>query len=159
MKVTPLESQSTFNHIIAKRSVFIQEDKNEYMKHDQLFKELIHSFFEEFLEVFFPEIYDHIDFESIKPLSEEVFTDMLDGESRRADIVVETTLKGEDVVIIIHVEPQSYHQPNFHERMYHYFSLLYNKYRRPIIPIAVFSYDEKRTEQNISLSNSHFSVC
>src|SRR5690625_4618077 len=36
--------------------------------------------------------------------------------------------------------------------MYHYFSLLYNKYRKPIIPIAVFSYDERRTEQ------SHFTI-
>lgn len=53
MKVTPLESQSTFDNIIAKRSVLIQEDHNEYTNHDQLFKELIHSFFEEFLEVFF----------------------------------------------------------------------------------------------------------
>src|SRR5699024_12217675 len=34
----------------------------------------------------------------------------------------------------------------FHERMYHYFSLLYHKYRKPILPIAVFSYDENSKE-------------
>src|SRR5690625_2666887 len=80
----------------------------------------------------------------MKPLSEEVFTDISGGEHRRADIVIETKLKGEETLIIIHVEPQSTYEKNFHERMYLYFSLLYNRYRKPILPIAVYSYDEKR---------------
>lgn len=84
----------------------------------------------------------------MKTLSEEIFTDLIEGDSRRADIVIEANLKGEDTLIIIHVEPQSYVQPNFNARMYHYFSLLYNKYRMPILPIAVFSYDEKRDEES-----------
>ena len=32
--------------------------------------------------------------------------------------------------------------------MYQYFSLLYNKYRKPILPIAIFSYNENRKERN-----------
>src|SRR5690625_1751495 len=126
----------------------VYEEKKKYMKHDQLFKELIHHFFEEFLEAFFPEVHEHIDFQSIKPMSEEMFTNLLDGESRRADIIIEARLKDKETLIIIHVEPQSSHQSDFHERMYHYFSLLYNKYRKPILPIAVLSYDEKRTTKN-----------
>lgn len=81
-------------------------------------------------------------------MSEEMFTDLLDGESRRADIVIEAKQKGEDTIIIIHVEPQASYQDFFHERMYQYFSMLYNKYRKPILPIAVFSYEEKRAQQN-----------
>lgn len=77
-----------------------------------------------------------------------MFTDLIDGESRKADIIIETKLKDRETLIIIHVEPQSYGQPNFHERMYHYFSLLYNRYRKPILPIAIFTYDQKRLEQN-----------
>src|SRR5690625_1049978 len=71
--------------------LFIREKGEEKVrtKHDQLFKELIHHFFEEFLEVFFPDVHEHIDFQSIKPMSEEMFTDLLDGESRRADIIIE----------------------------------------------------------------------
>ncbi|GAB3059095.1 Rpn family recombination-promoting nuclease/putative transposase [Virgibacillus ainsalahensis] len=129
-------------------TTFVREEPATYTQHDQLFKELIHTFFAEFLEVFFPEVHDYIDFSSLQPLSEEVFTDLFEGETRRADIVIETKLKGENAVIIIHVEPQSYGQKNFHERMYHYFSLLYNKYRKPILPIAVFSYEENRNEKD-----------
>ncbi|SDN91181.1 transposase [Bacillus sp. OK048] len=127
--------------------MLILEDSNQYIHHDQLFKQLLHTFFSEFLEAFFPEVHRYIDFTSMKPLSEEMFTDLIESESRRADIIIETKLKDQETLIIIHVEPQSYGQPNFHERMYHYFSLLYNKYRKPILPIAIFSYDQKRIEQ------------
>lgn len=128
--------------------ITIQEEKKKYVGHDQLFKELINNFFVEFLEVFFPEVHDGIDFESIKPLSEELFTDLIEGENRWVDIVIEAKLKGKDTLIIIHVEPQSSYQKDFHQRMYGYFSLLYNKYRKPILPIAIFSYDDNHTEHN-----------
>src|SRR5699024_4360413 len=125
-----------------------KESKAAYTKHDLLFKQLINNFFEEFIEAFFPEVHQHIDFTAMTSLSEEVHSDLIDGETRRLDIVVEIKLKDEDTVLIIHVDPLSYVQTDFHERMYHYFSLLYQKYRKPILPIAVFSYDEKRYEQD-----------
>ena len=66
-------------------------------------------------------------------------------------MVVETTFKGKDVAVIVHVEPQSYKQSDFHERMYHYFSLLYNKHQKRIIPIAVFSYEEDWEENQYTM--------
>ncbi|WP_066255433.1 Rpn family recombination-promoting nuclease/putative transposase [Neobacillus drentensis] len=128
--------------------MLVREDPSQFIHHDQLFKQLINTFFSEFLDLFFPNVHQHIDFSSIKPMSEEMFTDLFKGESRRADVVIEAQLKGQDTLIIIHVEPQSYGQSDFNERMYHYFSLLYNKYRKPILPIAIFSYDENRYERN-----------
>src|SRR5699024_4072333 len=80
------------------------------------------SFFKEFLEALFPDVPDHIDFHCMKPLRDEVYTDLLKGSTRRLDIVVETSLKGTDVLVIVHVEPQSYKQTDFHKRVYHYFS-------------------------------------
>ncbi|WP_306463603.1 Rpn family recombination-promoting nuclease/putative transposase [Siminovitchia fortis] len=136
----------------------VKEKPASYTKHDQLFKQLIHTFFKEFLDAFFPEVHDNIDFQSIKPLSEEVHTDLIKGSTRRLDVVVETKLKGTDVVIIVHIEPQSSAQPHFHERMYQYFSLLYNKYRKPIIPIAVLTYDENWEENEYTMSFPFFHV-
>ncbi len=138
-------------------SSYVREDFTNYTgqkpakartNHDQLFKQLIHTFFEEFLEAFFPEVHQHIDFTAVAPVSEEIFTDLVSGSNRRLDLVMETRLKGEETAIIIHVEPQSYKETNFHERMYHYFSLLYNKYRKAVLPIAIFSYDENSNEKN-----------
>ena len=91
----------------------ISETPKNYHLHEQLFKELLHNFFEEFLEAFFPEVHHYVDFSSVKPLSEEVFTDLLKGSSKRADVVVEAKLKGEETLFIIHVESQSTYESNF----------------------------------------------
>ncbi|MED3776230.1 DUF4351 domain-containing protein [Geobacillus stearothermophilus] len=114
--------------------------------HDRLFKELIQTFFEEFILLFFPNMYEHIDFRHLSFLSEELFTDVTAGEKYRVDLLVETKLKGEDGLIIVHIENQSYVQPSFPERMFIYFSRLFEKYRTNIVPIAVFSYDAIRDE-------------
>jgi predicted transposase/invertase (TIGR01784 family) len=114
--------------------------------HDRLFKELITTFFEEFLLLFFPHVHEHIDFQHVSFLSEELFTDVTAGEKYRVDVLVETKLKGEDSLIIVHIENQSYVQPSFPERMFIYFSRLFEKYRKQMLPIAVFSYDYLRNE-------------
>jgi hypothetical protein len=115
--------------------------RGEYMAidHDRLFKELIQTFFEEFILLFFPEMYDYIDFQHLSFLSEELFTDVTAGEKYRVDLLVETKLKGEDGLIIVHIENQSYVQPSFPERMFIYFSRLFEKYRTKIVPIAVLA--------------------
>ncbi|MBM4763113.1 Rpn family recombination-promoting nuclease/putative transposase [Bacillus sp. B15-48] len=126
--------------------LLVREEPHQYIHHDQLFKQLIHTFFAEFLECFFSEVHDAVDFSSLIPLSGEMFTDLVEGESRTADIVIETKLKNEETLIIVHVEPQSYVQKNFEKRMYQYFSLLYNKHKKPVLPIAIFAYNQKRSE-------------
>src|SRR5699024_8703859 len=103
---------------------------------------LIRYFFDDFLEVFFPEIYKQIDLASISFVSGEVFTDVVKGSSRRLDMVVETKLRDTEAIILLHVESQSSVQYDFNERMFQYYCYLYNHYQKPIIPIAVFSYDE-----------------
>jgi predicted transposase/invertase (TIGR01784 family) len=114
--------------------------------HDRLFKELIQAFFEEFILLFFPEMYEYIDFQHLSFLFEELFTDVTAWEKYRVDLLVETKLKGEDGLIIVHIENQSYVQPSFPERMFIYFSCLFEKYRTNVVPIAVFSYDTIRDE-------------
>ncbi|QOR84583.1 Rpn family recombination-promoting nuclease/putative transposase [Geobacillus stearothermophilus] len=114
--------------------------------HDRLFKELLSTFFEEFLLLFFSNVYEHIDVHHLSFLTEELFTDVTAGEKHRVDLLVETKMKGEDGLVIVHVEHQSYAQRTFPERMFLYFSRLFQKYRRRIVPIAIFSYDEHHDE-------------
>ena len=128
-------------------TLYLCEEPTKYQKHDLLFKQLLSNFFEEFLEAFFPEVHQFVDFSTVIPLSEEVFTDLIEGDTRRLDIVMEVKMKGVKTAIIVHVEPQSYYQADFNERMFQYYSLLYTKLRKPIVPIAVFSYDENRNEK------------
>ena len=117
--------------------------------HDRWFKELISTFFEEFILAFLPDVFEHLDFQHLSFLHQEVYTDVLKGTKGMVDIIAETKLKGEDSLIIVHVEPQSTYDKSFHERMFFYFSRLYEKYGRPIVPIAIFSYDQPREEKEV----------
>lgn len=120
-----------------------------YIDHDRLFKELISTFFEEFMLLFFPNVHESMDYNHTAFLSEELYRDILKGEKNRVDLLIETKLKGEDGLIIVHIEPQSYDQDDFNERMFIYFSRLYEKYRKRILPIAIFSYDKIKEEPNL----------
>jgi hypothetical protein len=55
--------------------------------HDQLFKELLRAFFQEFLELFFPEVAARLDFARVTFLDKEVFADVPEGSRRGLDLV------------------------------------------------------------------------
>lgn len=136
----------------------VREEKPSYIQHDLLFKRLIETFFSEFIEAFFPELYHEIDFSSMKHLSEEMVPSIYDGNKKALDIVVEVKWKKTDTIIVVHVEPQSYQQADFNKRMFHYFSLLYRKVDKPVLPIAVFSYDEAWEKDKFKLTIGHLNV-
>lgn len=119
---------------------------NTHTDHDRLIKELLQTFFIEFMQLFFPKACRSIDFKHLKFLQQEIYTDVVAGEKHVVDILVETRLREEPGLILVHVEPQAYVQKDFNERMFIYFSRLYEKYRRRILPVAVFSYDQVRNE-------------
>ncbi len=129
-------------------TTLLHEKSSIYTNHDRLFKELIRTFFQEFVEAFFPREYEYIDFSHTIFLEQEIFTDIVKGEKREVDILVETKLQGEETVLLVHIEPQSYFQKEFHERMFIYASRLYEKHRKPVLPIAVFSYNDPREVPN-----------
>ncbi|AEH52458.1 hypothetical protein BCO26_0399 [Heyndrickxia coagulans 2-6] len=121
----------------------VMEKQAGYNVHDRLFKELIQNFFKEFMEAFFPDVSADLDYRRVRFLSQEQFTDFLGGEQKRVDILAETKVKGKDTVILIHVEPQSYYQKLFPERLFRYYMMISLRHRKPVLPIAVFSYEEK----------------
>lgn len=75
--------------------------------HDHLFKELLQDFFEEFIRLFFPNIWEQIDFAYLKFLDKELFNDTQRRKSKEVDLIVETRLKGEDSLILVHIEQQA----------------------------------------------------
>ena len=116
-------------------------DASERIDHDQLFKLLLTEFFTEFVALFFPVLAAQIEPDSLEFLDKELFTDIAAGSSHEADIIVKARVRGSEAFFIIHVEAQSTSDTNFGERMFLYFARLYEKYRLPIYPIVLFSYD------------------
>ncbi|MDG0791639.1 Rpn family recombination-promoting nuclease/putative transposase [Cohnella ginsengisoli] len=117
--------------------------------HDEAFKKLLQTFFKEFIQLFFPELDEWIDYSHSRLLMQELLVDIVGAEARQLDLLMETKLKGQDAYILFHLEPQSYRDPKFVERMYIYFSRLFEKYRtahKLIVPIAIFTGDGMKNE-------------
>ncbi len=111
------------------------------MGHDQLFKQVIESFFADFLRLFAPDTAARLDLSTVTFLNMEVFTDIPQGERCVADIVAEVrTLEGDPELIIVHVEIQREREPDFGYRMWQYYSLLRQREDKPVMPIALVFY-------------------
>jgi hypothetical protein len=66
----------------------------ETINHDQNFKELISTFFMEFLELFLPEVARTIDLNSIGFLPQEYFADLVEGDEKIIDMLAEVKRSG-----------------------------------------------------------------
>jgi hypothetical protein len=64
------------------------ETITETIDHDQNFKELISTFFLEFLDLFLPAIAQNIDPESIRFLPQEYFADLVEGDGKIIDLLI-----------------------------------------------------------------------
>lgn len=80
---------------------------------------------------------------------QELLVDVVGGEKRTVDLLVEVRLRGRNAYILIHLEPQSYAQADFGERMFLYFARLLERHRKNykvILPVAVFTGGSGREE-------------
>ena len=123
--------------------------KTENIDHDQLFKQLLTTFFLEFLELFTPEFFAAIDPSSLEILPLEYFTDIQAGERKAMDVIIRVNLLGRPnapassrVSVVVNCEHQSSSEPDFQRRLFFYFAQLHRKYLQPVYPIALFSFDK-----------------
>ena len=113
--------------------------------HDEAFKKLLQTFFAEFIELFFPELNALLDHSHTRLLMQEQLVDIVGEEAKILDLLLETRYKALDAYVLVHMEPQASHRKSFPERMFIYFSRMFERYRkshRLIIPIAIFTADE-----------------
>ena len=117
-------------------------------RHDEMFKLLLETFFADFIDLFFPQVSQLMEQDHLEFRPQEVITDVLDQEKHVVDILVETRLKGEEGLILIHVENQSQRLPDYNRKMFKYFARLYEKYQQKILPIVVYAHDAAVEEED-----------
>jgi hypothetical protein len=111
------------------------------MDHDRLFKELLTTFFAEFIDLFLPGLSAFLVRDSFEFMDKEVFTDVTEGSRHEADLVVKARFKDGNALFLIHLETQSRHQHGFPRRMFMYFARLHEKYGLPVYPVVLYSHD------------------
>lgn len=119
---------------------------------DNPWKEALELFFQAFLEFFFPQVLAAIDwsrgYENLDKELQQVVREAAIGR-RFADKLFKVWLKdGQEAWILIHVEVQSQRDDEFPERMFVYHYRIYDRYRRPVISLAVLGDDEANWRPN-----------
>ncbi len=121
-------------------------------KYDSAWKEVIERFFKYFLEFFFPEMYNKIDFNrKIEFLNTELreITAGSDLGDRISDVLVKVYLKDGTpryICILIHIEIQGQPLDDFMERMYIYNYRTFDKRiekNAPVISAAILTDDDE----------------
>ncbi len=109
------------------------------MGYDQVFKGILRRFFQDFMELFFPDVAESLDFASVELLDKELFKGFPDGVQRTPDFVVRVrTREGRPEMVIVHIEAQAGTGWRFGRRMFEYYSLLWLSYDIPVFPIVLF---------------------
>ena len=110
--------------------------------HDQLLKEALSTFLEDFVTLFAPQQARGLDFATTRFLDKEVFTDLTAGHRREMDLLAEVkTRNGTLRLVLIHIEIQRQREAGFAARMLHYFMSIHLRFpRHLILPMAMVSY-------------------
>jgi predicted transposase YdaD len=75
--------------------------------HDRLFKELLSTFFVEFIDLFLPQVASAVERDSVSFLPQEYFADLTTGETKIVDLLAQVRLAGQEVGFLIHLEAQA----------------------------------------------------
>ena len=106
--------------------------------HDRLFKEFLHRFLREFMEIFFPVEAARLDFTTVAFLQQELVINLPGQVLRITDVVAElNTLDGEPEAIILHVDVEANKPKPLPKRMFDYYALLRILLQRQVLPIAL----------------------
>ncbi len=116
-------------------------------EYDSPWKEALEWFFRQFLAFFFPDVFRGIDwsrrYESLDKELQQIVREAELG-SRLADKLFKVSrIDGEEAWVLIHVEVQNQPEEEFGERMYVYHYRIFDRYRRPVVSLAVLG-DEQQ---------------
>lgn len=115
------------------------------IEHDRLFRELITTFFVEFIDLFFPKTAVAIDAKRIEFLDQGAETEA----DRNSSLFVKTRLRTREVCFWISIESQGKSDIDFNRRIFHKYAQLDATYNLPIYPIILFPVDPpQRPEPN-----------
>ncbi|NJL89453.1 MAG: cytosolic protein [Coleofasciculaceae cyanobacterium SM2_1_6] len=120
---------------------------NPQTEFDSPWKDILELYFSEFIHFFLPVAHSEIDWDRPPEfLDKELQQVVRDTElgRRMADKLVKVWRKnGTEIWVLIHVEIQSQDEADFAERMFVYHYRIFDKYRCPVVSLAVLG-DERR---------------
>ncbi len=116
--------------------------------YDSPWKEILSTYFQEFMEFFFPKIAREIDWtRGYELLDKELRQITRESEvgQRLADHLVKVwTNDGEEARVLVHVEVQAREEKGFGRRVFIYHYRIFDLYQRPVVSLAVLADDNPK---------------
>jgi hypothetical protein len=104
--------------------------------HDKIFKQLLHTFLDDFLHLVVPETLDRLDLSSPEFLDKELFAGGSRGRRRELDLLVRVhTVSGRP--LMIHIEVEARASPEMEERLWRYRNQILARYDRQVLTILI----------------------
>jgi len=108
---------------------------------DGPWKESLERFFEPFMALFFPQAHTEIDwsrgYESLDSELQQIARDAELGQRLADKLIRVWRLIGDEAWVLVHVEVQGQRDPEFPERMYVYNYRCFDRFRKPVMSVAV----------------------
>ena len=106
--------------------------------HDQLFKQILTTFFADLVEIVEPELAARLQTGDAKFLDKETFSATPEGHRAVADLVAEVPAHAEEPqLILVHVEIEGVFRRTMAERLWFYYMHLRLNYQQPTLPILL----------------------
>ena len=119
---------------------------------DSPWKEILETYFEEFMIFFFPQVHAEIDWgKGYEFLDKELqqITREADVGKRLVDKLVKVwTRTGEQIWVLIHIEVQNQYESGFEQRMFIYYTRICDLYDRPVASFAILGDDNPSWRPN-----------
>ena len=120
--------------------------------YDQTWKEAIGEYFELFIQFFYPNLHEKIDW-SQTPISLDKELEQITASSqtkkRYADKLFQVWLLNNEIIwILIHIEVQSQYDKEFTQRMYIYNYRSFDLFHKPVISLAILGDEDKKWRPN-----------
>jgi len=115
---------------------------------DSPWKEMIENYFEDFMEFFYPNVYDAIDwiqgYEFLNQELQKVVREAATKKGRLVDKLVKVWRKdGKETLLYIHIEVQGQRETDFPKRIFTYHYRLYDRYGPQIISLVILGDGDK----------------
>ncbi|BAZ79950.1 hypothetical protein PN497_03065 [Sphaerospermopsis kisseleviana CS-549] len=120
--------------------------------YDQTWKEAITQYFESFIQFFYPNLHQKIDW-SKTPISLDKELEQITASSqtkkRYADKLFQVWLLNNEIIwILIHIEVQSQYDKEFTQRMYIYNYRSFDLFHKPVISLAILGDEDAKWRPN-----------
>lgn len=148
-----------------KTTIKIQKKKQVRSENDSAWKDFLDVYFKECMEFLYNDLYLMIDwskqYEMLDSELQAITSEKMQGKKFVDKLIRVKTKDNKAQILFFHVEVQGKKEEEFEERLFHYYCRLYDKYKLPVLTLAILTDEDvswRPNSYNFSLWNHNIII-